>query len=202
MNVFSFCCRSYRPMIGILAVLTLAASAAGAGVPAKNKRPLPAYSPEREAAALTFVRNHAPDLSLLLEKLKSANEGRYQEEVREIFQFSEALTDLRQEDEKRYHLELELWKAETRALVLVARLAQARPFERPPLEAQLQEQSKKLVSLDIDLQRLRIEELEKELAEAREEMSRAEGNREAACNERYQKLIDQAKRRGVMNMMK
>jgi hypothetical protein len=191
-----------RATLASVAVWLVAASPVAAADQAKVKRALPAFSPEREAAALTFVRNHSPDLAPLLEKLKAADNSKYREEICEIFQFSEALTDLRQDEEKRYKLELDVWKAETKALVLVARLALARPFERAPLELELLAQSRRLVELDLNLRKLRIEELEKELAEVREETSKAEGNREAVCNERYQKLIDQAKRRGMTNMMK
>jgi hypothetical protein len=159
---------------------------------------LPVFTEEREAAALTFVRRHYPDLLPLLERVRRADWKRYQQEICEIFQFSEALTELRIRDERRYQLELERWKTESRALVLVARLSTSNSAEKPGLQSDLREAAKRLVELDMELLRLRIEELERELAEARDEMGRAEEKRDLRIQERYQFLFDLARRRGMM----
>ncbi|MCS7167228.1 MAG: hypothetical protein RMI91_12945 [Gemmatales bacterium] len=159
---------------------------------------LPVFTEEREAAALTFVRRHYPDLLPLLERVRRSDVKRYQQEISEIFQLSEALTELRLHDERRYQLELEKWKTESKALVLVARLSTAQVAEKADLQAELRESARRLVELDLELLRLRIEELERELAEAREEMARAEERRDARIQERYQFLFDLARRRGMM----
>jgi hypothetical protein len=159
---------------------------------------LPVFTEEREAAALTFVRRHYPDLLPLLERVRRADWKRYQQEICEIFQFSEALTELRIRDERRYQLELERWKTESRALVLVARLSTSNSAEKPGLQSDLRDAAKRLVELDMELLRLRIEELERELAEARDEMGRAEEKRDLRIQERYQFLFDLARRRGMM----
>ncbi len=159
---------------------------------------LPVFTEEREAAALTFVRRHYPDLLPLLERVRRADWKRYQQEICEIFQFSEALTELRIRDERRYQLELERWKTESRALVLVARLSTSNSAEKPALQSDLRDAAKRLVELDMELLRLRIEELERELAEARDEMGRAEEKRDLRIQERYQFLFDLARRRGMM----
>ena len=159
---------------------------------------LPAFTEEREAAALTFVRRHYPDLLPLLERVRRADWKRYQQEICEIFQFCEALTELRIRDERRYQLELERWKTESRALVLVARLSTSNSAEKPSLQSDLRDAAKRLVELDLELLRLRIEELERELAEARDEMGRAEEKRDLRIQERYQFLFDLARRRGMM----
>jgi hypothetical protein len=62
----------------------------------------------------------------------------------------------------------------------------------------LRDAAKRLVELDMELLRLRIEELERELAEARDEMGRAEEKRDLRIQERYQFLFDLAHRRGMM----
>ncbi|GBD35052.1 hypothetical protein HRbin36_00156 [bacterium HR36] len=166
--------------------------------PVGGEPSLPVFTEEREAAALTFVRRHYPDLMPLLERVRRSDLKRYQQEICEIFQLSEALTDLRLHDERRYQLELERWKTESRALVLVARLSASPAADKPGLQSDLREAAKRLVELDMDLLRLRIEELERELAEARDEMSRAEEKRDLRVQERYHFLFDLAKRRGMM----
>jgi hypothetical protein len=159
---------------------------------------LPVFTEEREAAALTFVRRHYPDLLPLLERVRRTDSKRYQQEISELFQLSEALTELRLHDEKRYQLELERWKTESKALVLVARISTASTSEKATLQGELRDAAKRLVELDIELLRLRIEELERELSEARDEMSRAEERRDLRIQERYHFLFDLAKRRGMM----
>lgn len=180
-----------------LFVVALAASVLPVA-PLGGEPNLPVFTEEREAAALTFVRRHYPDLLPLLERVRRSDLKRYQREISEIFQLSEALTDLRMHDERRYQLELERWKTESKALVLVARISTSQASEKPALQLELRDAAKRLVELDMELLRLRIEELERELSEARDEMHRAEEKRELRIQERYQFLFDLARRRGMM----
>jgi hypothetical protein len=159
---------------------------------------LPAFTEEREAAALLFVRKQVPELLPILEKLKTGDARKYQQEICELFQTSEWLSDLRLEDEKRHALEMEVWITETRTLLLVAKLSALKEEERSRHEGELEEYARKLVDLDMQILRLRVEELERELHDAREELSRTEEKREALGKERYDKLIMQARRRGMM----
>ena len=91
--------------------------------------PLPRFTEEREAAALHFVRKHCPELVPLLDELKKNNRASYEQQLRETFQVTELFADL-QDDTKRYDLELKIWKAENKALVLVARLATPKDEDR------------------------------------------------------------------------
>jgi hypothetical protein len=165
---------------------------------ARKKEKLPAFSEEREAAALCFVRKQIPDLVPVLERLKTTDHTKYKLQIRETFQVTEWLSDLQEEDPKRHELELELWKTETKAMLVAARLAEQPQEEQAKLQAELQDYTKKLVDLDMQLLKMRAEELEKELAETREELSQTESKREALSKDRYEKLFDQAKRRGMM----
>src|SRR4051812_45342456 len=97
--------------------------------------PLPKFTEEREAAALHFVRKHCPELVPLLDELKKTNRTAYELQVRETFQVTELLADL-QDDPKRYDLELKVWKAENKALVLVAKLAAPKEEDRKAIEEQ------------------------------------------------------------------
>lgn len=167
-------------------------------VSSRKKDKLPAYSEEREAAALCFARKQLPDLIPILERLKTSDNAKYRLQIREMFQVTEWLSDLEEEDFKRHDLELDLWKTETKALLVVAKLAQQPQEEQAKLQEELQEYTKKLVDLDMQSLRLRLEELEKELAETRDELAQTETKRETLSKERYDKLFEQAKRRGMM----
>jgi len=167
-------------------------------ISSRKKERLPAFSEEREAAALCFVRKQLPDLIPILERLKGSDSGKYRTQIRETFQVTEWLSDLEEEDSKRHDLELELWKTETKALLVVAKLAHQPQEEQAKLQDELQEYTKKLVDLDMQSLRLRVEELEKELAETRDELSHTETKRETLSKERYDRLFEQAKRRGMM----
>src|SRR5438034_122818 len=108
--------------------------------------PLPRFTEEREAAALHFVRKHCPELVPMLDELKKSNRPAYEQQVRETFQVTELLADL-QDDPKRHELELKIWKAENKALVLVAKLATPKEDARKAVEQDLQAIAKELVEL-------------------------------------------------------
>jgi hypothetical protein len=165
---------------------------------AVNGNSLPRFTEEREAAAVQFARKHVPELQPLLDKLKSADVKKYREEICEIFQTAEFLGELRDQDPKRHDLELDIWKTQTRSLILVAKVGQAADEEKPKLLEELQDAAKKLVDLDMQVLRLRVGELEKELTDAREQLAKGEEKREALNKERYQKLFEQAKSRKMM----
>ncbi len=113
----------------VVAAIVLSPTAAPADPP-------PKFTEEREAAALHFIRKHCPELTPLLDDLKKANRAAYELQVRETFQVTELLAEL-QDDQKRYDLELKMWKAENKALVLVAKLATPKEDDRKVIEGQL-----------------------------------------------------------------
>ena len=78
-------------------------------------------TPEREAAAITFVRQHHAELVDLLNQLKETKPAEYQAAIRELFQTSERLAQLREQDPQRYELELDAWKTKSRIRLLAAR---------------------------------------------------------------------------------
>jgi len=91
-------------------------------------------TPEREAAAIQFVREHHPELVDLLKGLKQTNAGQYQTAVRQLFQTSERLAKIHETDPPRYDLELSLWKIKSRIQLLAARSSMGRD---PEIETQL-----------------------------------------------------------------
>src|SRR5258707_7318720 len=100
----------------------------------RKKDKLPTFTEEREAAALHFVKKHLPELLPILERLKTADKDKYHTEIREIFQVTEWLGDLQADEPKRHALELEMWKTENQALIVVAKLANRPPDEHAKLQ--------------------------------------------------------------------
>jgi hypothetical protein len=156
--------------------------------------PLPRFTEEREAAALHFVRKHCPDLIPLLDELKKANRPAYELQVRETFQVTELLADL-QDDPKRHELELKIWKAENKALVLVARLATLKDEDRKAAEEQLQTLARELVELDAQSLEHRAEVLRTELAATKEELAKFRDNLDRIARDRFEALLERAKRK-------
>jgi hypothetical protein len=156
--------------------------------------PLPRFTEEREAAALHFVRKHCPELVPLLDELKKANRPAYELQVRETFQVTELLADL-QDDPKRHDLELSVWKAENKALVLVARLATPKADDRKKAEEQLQALAKELVDLELQSLEHRVELLGSELAGAKDELAKFRDNLDRAVKDRYESLVERARKK-------
>jgi hypothetical protein len=184
---------SHRGRLAVAAVLLFVLAAGGplaaeAGAPA-----LPRFTEEREAAALFFVRKHAPEVAPLLEQLKKANLAQYQHEIREVFQVTEILAEL-QDDPRRYDLELKIWKTEAKAHTLVAKLATPNDEERKKLEANLQELARELVELDVQVLELKCEQLDKELNELKDELGRARDQMDKQTRARYEGLLERAKK--------
>lgn len=91
---------------------------------AGEKNP-PGITLEREAAVMTFVKQHHPELSELLIHLKEHSPNEYQRAVRDLFRTSERLAQIQERDSLTYELELKLWKARSRAQLISARLQMA-----------------------------------------------------------------------------
>jgi hypothetical protein len=165
-----------------------------ASTPESEPKPLPRFTEEREAAALFFVKKHLPDLVPLLEQLKKNSVQNYRTEIREIFQATEWLADL-QDDTKRHDLELRIWKAENKAYALAAQLSTAAEEMRKKVEAQLQDLAKELVDLDVQVLELKSDQLDKELGELKDELAKAKENNDKQIKDRYEMLLEKAKRR-------
>lgn len=121
-------------------------------VATKAKEKLPAFTPEREAAALTFARRNHPELADLLAQLKTTNAAEYERAIREIFHTSETLADTKVRDPQRSEVDLRAWVVQSRIRLLAARISMTRsPALEEELKAALNEQ------LDVRIQHLTLE---------------------------------------------
>jgi hypothetical protein len=154
---------------------------------------LPRFTEEREAAALHFVKKHLPELLPVLGELKKSSPSQYEREIREIFNDTETLTEM-SDDTQRFELELKIWKTENKAHLLVAKLSTPSAETRKMLEEQIQGMAKELVDFDIKILEARADQLDKELGEVKDEMDKMKENKDKMAKERYQALLDKARR--------
>jgi plasmid stabilization system protein ParE len=161
--------------------------------PGSTASHLPRFTEEREAAALFFLKKHVPEVLPLLDELKRSNPAQYQQEVREIFQATEMLADLR-DDPPRHDLELKYWKTETKAHALAAKLSTSKEEERAKVEIGLREMARELVDLDIQFLELRADQLDKELGEVKDELARTRGQLDKSVRTKYDVLLEQGKK--------
>lgn len=175
-------------------VLRAAAAAALVAAPAAAADTLPRFTEEREAAALHFVRKHLPELVPPLDELKRASRPAYEQQVRETYQVTEYLADLR-DDPDRYDLELKVWKAENRAQVLAARAVTTAGDEKAVAETRLREAARELADLDVKAAEYRVQVLERELGAARTALAKAKDDPDRAAREKYDGLLERAKKR-------
>jgi len=103
------------------------------------------FTPEREAAALTFVKQHHEELVQLLQHLKKQQSKEYYQAIKELFRTSERLAMIQERDVQRYELELKSWKTKSRIQLLVTRL------KITPDDARLQAELKRALLDQIDL---------------------------------------------------
>jgi hypothetical protein len=154
---------------------------------------LPRFTEEREAAALFFVRKHLPELLPLLEELKKNNASRYELEIREVFQTTEYLADLK-DDPRRHDLELKTWRAENRAHVLVGKLSTPNEDERKKIEATLLDLAKELIETDLAILELKAEQLDKELGELKDEIAKMRDGLDRYTREQYDRLLEKVRK--------
>ncbi len=183
-------------IVAVVGWATTVAEPAWSQTSAKNATTpqLPRFTEEREAAALHFVRKHAPELVSLLDELKKQHPALYLHRIREIFAFTEMLADL-QDDPSRYDVELKLWKAEARTQILLTGIAVCRTeAERKPLERQLRESIREQIRLEILALELTAEELSRDLEETKQAIDKARLTFDRTVQERFDRLMERVRK--------
>ncbi len=161
-----------------------------------NQPPLPMFTEEREAAALTFVRKNGPELLKMLEQLKARNPGEYERAIRDLFRTSEMFASIRQEDPARYELALKGWQAEMHTHLLMARLVHQREGDQAKRE--LKEAVEKLVDLQLERVADQVRRLETELERARRHHQEIKGRRDEIVRQQLEarlKAVEQQRSR-------
>jgi len=188
------------PLLGLSLAVALVSAAISDESPQTSKSPgfdakseksraareLPAFTSEREAAALTFIGLHHPEMAELLRQLKSTTPAEYKREVRVLFRSSETLAELRERDPELYELELRAWILDSRIRLLAARLSMA-PSES--VEQELRQALSEQIDVRIAQQTLTRRRLESRLADLNMQIERLEENRDEQIEKRMKSLL-------------
>ncbi len=161
-----------------------AASAKKADRPARTKSaPL---TPEREAAALGFVREHHPELAGVVEHLKKSRPEEYDRAIRDLVRTAERLAQWRERDEERYKLELQGWKVKSRVQLLAARLSMGKDSA---LEAELKKLLAEHFDIQLELARRNRAQMQERLDKLDEQIGRLEQSRDQALQKQFDALV-------------
>jgi hypothetical protein len=162
---------------------------ANANRPNRPARELPAFTPEREAAALTFVAAHHPELTPLLAGLKTSRPNEYQRAVRKLFADSERLAQNREFNPKHYELKLREWKLESRVQLLVARLTMGRT---PKLEAELRTVLEEQLLVRRELLSVERDRMQNKVTALDQEINAIDADLAGAVTEQFNKALNSA----------
>ncbi len=149
---------------------------------------VPPFTPQRETAALGFVAQHHSELGALLARLKEVKREEYEQAIRELFHTRERLALIRAGDERQYALALEIWQVESQIKVLAARHAVA-----AKQDLELEQELKRLLYNQVDLQRQIVEHNRDKVLKSLEAMNAnvqlLKDKREEFVQRRMQSLI-------------
>ena len=149
---------------------------------------LPGFTLEREAAALSFVRQHHAELADLLAQLKTSNRKEYQRAVHELFRTSERLAQIRERgDTLKYDLDLEAWKLDSRIRLLAARMSMSE--ENEVLQAELKQLLLDRSDLQLEQQLLERERLATRLEKLDAAIEKTRREREQQAQASLDKLL-------------
>jgi hypothetical protein len=157
----------------------------------KSPKRVSGFTEEREAAAMTFVRMNHPELAALLDQLKLNDVSEYQRAIRELFHSSEKLAQLQERNPKRYPMELEAWKLNSRIRLLVARLTMSPDpkIEDELRQALVQQVGQRKAALNDERERL-----ESRMAELKEQLKKLDEQQTNSVEQRMAKLLSDASR--------
>lgn len=131
----------------------------------RHVKPLHGFTPEREAAAIEFVRRHHAELIPLLGNLKKTDTKEYHRAITALFGASERLASVQQRSVELYDRELQAWKLGSRIQLLVAQIRMSPDDER------LQRALRQALLEQLELRNARLIEDRNKLAERLEKLN-------------------------------
>jgi len=162
-----------------------------------SPKPSPGFTPEREAAALEFVRRHHPELAALLAELKKTEAAEYRRAVGALFRASERLAHFQERDPEAYERELKAWKLSSRIQLLVARIRMA------PEDERLRQELKQALSDQQDVRCARLvderERVRARLEKLEDQIQELQQQRETLIEKQLEALLRDKKKHGVQD---
>jgi hypothetical protein len=135
---------------------------------------------EREAAALTFAKQHHPELLGLLDYLREKSPTDYRRALHDLFQSSERIAQFQDRGETdRYELELKLWQVQSRIQLLAARIrvGEIRVGETRGLYKNLEAALNDELTVQIQIRQLMRDKVAQRVSRLDEQISRLVENR-------------------------
>ena len=142
-------------------------------------RPALRITPEREAAAISFVQRNHPELAELLSYLRTSQPEEYERAIRDIFRATERLALIQERDSLQYELEVTAWTSQSRVQLLAAKLKMGASDE---LTRQLREALKTQNESKLALLRHERQKAADRLARVEKEIARFETDSEQVIN--------------------
>lgn len=158
--------------------------------PRSSSAAMPAFTPEREATAMKFVREHHPEVADLLDGLRESRPEQYRRAARELFRSSERVSQWKERDSVRYELELKAWKLNSRIQLLLARSTMSADSDE---EAELKTLLAERLETRLALRKLEREQLAKRLAAAEADIERLSGDKDAAVERQFSQMTQKIK---------
>jgi hypothetical protein len=145
------------------------------------------FTPEREAAALTFVKQYHPELAKLLAALKTKERQEYCRAVRDLFRHSERLAVYREKYPERYDLELRAWQIKSRIQLVAARLRLS--SEDACLREELKKSLVEQADVRIELLRQERKKMAERLEHLDDQIDEMQQQRELVAEKQLQALL-------------
>jgi hypothetical protein len=158
-------------------------------IAAQDAKPPMAVTPERESAVMTFVERNHPELKDLLASLKSSRPKEYEKAVREIYQASERLANLKERDSKLFNLELKNWTLRSQIQLLAAQMVMASSDE---IRAKLRELLREQMEVRTEMLKLERDRAQDRLKRVEGEIAKVEADREKQIERQLDLLMKSA----------
>ncbi len=175
---------SLQPLLGVEPE-GLAAQVARVGLPEDNSTNRSAFE-QMESEAMSFVKQHHPELVSLLELLKAMKEKEFEIAIREIDKARKRLDSMLKGDPERHQLELDSWKIQSKMDLLLAKgFANDKAFNSKALRALLKDQ--------VENQKLRLQNEQVNLVKRKrqidEQLEKIQGHESEKVDQQFTALM-------------
>jgi hypothetical protein len=148
-----------------------------------------AVTPERESAVMTFVERNHPALKDVLASLKSTRPKEYEKAIRDIYQTSERLANVKERDPRLYELELKNWTLRSQIQLLTAQMVMA---GSDVIRAEVRKLLNEQMNVRADMLRLERERAVERLGRIDKELARLDSDREKHVEKQLDLLMRSA----------
>lgn len=145
---------------------------------------------QQEAAALEFAKEHHPQLATLVRRLKRQDPAEYAEAINDLLTAHERISRWQQRQPARYHVELDLWRTDSRIRLVAARMA---TDDRPALEKELRSLLNQRTDLRLSQMKLERDRLAERIERLDASIDQTTENRAEAVDRELERLLRKVK---------